>query len=1020
MSQAGRKSEAGVTSSGHRPPPTTSYQVQLMGVDHSWVEEVGRSLVYSGELTEQELLTNKRRHTITRALGMEGEVLADFNTAQLQPGELVMLCSDGLWDLIEPRLLEEFLLTATSDLSKLEGDAAQVRLATLVDRLEETVLVAGGRDNITLNVALVESIGRPVNFPSLPALLVQTARDVDERTAPAEKPDLVEESPTPPPPALRPYQPLFTASRAEAASLGSLSSLNLDANFSKAQKLFALGHWDEALEEFLQIENQDGSYRNLFEVLSNSLLRYVEGSMQQDRPERVLRLITWLNQSGVLRYHDLLFDYCLEESRKASQDHDYARTKTFASFAAQFRPNDGRTRNLQELSELYLTLHQADDLPLNERLTLAQKIYARDADFGAIQDELALIYMELGDEAAHEGEENDALTWYQMIRPLRPEDTRLVSLALNKQRAIEDTLARRENSSTTLSEMITKPLISRPGSTVVNRAEERTRAAEPERTRAAEPERTRAAEPVRTRAAEPEPSEGRTDNEVLNRLRERVSRAQKAWDGGRKEVGAEYIYLVEQLSALISPNPWQPTFPRVCYDYGKWLLDQKQYSEARPYFHKAHTLGMATAQQRINEIDRTLRDLAAGVRGPTPLDLPDNQPPTRDWIRGKGVGASEVPPSLLSNRQPLIQRHTDTSENTTFVGTSHAGDGVLGSDRKTDTSDRSDPLSAAALAAGNNATETGNRERYEKSERSVGASGTLRRRDSEVDPLHSAASREVSRLQNQGLPQATARPDLIQRRRTEGLLNLIGGLTPTFLIGLVGIVVIVGLILIFSLLFNQDKKINQATPTVIVMPTNTVTTSNIDQTATAQFSGPTSITARLEGIAASDVRLFLATPNDSPVAYRERELSLDNGIFRLPQAIVDKLDPKLKYILVARPKDSTTHKYQADLTLDSPLQQIWAKTNVSFIPKTLTDISLKIMPEALSFYPLDNGDQDLDLPTGGHYYRLTRHTIQNEFFRFYNDNGGLGRYGYPISEEFDWKDVGTVQFFERGWLVRSP
>jgi hypothetical protein len=78
-----------------------------------------------------------------------------------------------------------------------------------------------------------------------------------------------------------------------------------------------------------------------------------------------------------------------------------------------------------------------------------------------------------------------------------------------------------------------------------------------------------------------------------------------------------------------------------------------------------------------------------------------------------------------------------------------------------------------------------------------------------------------------------------------------------------------------------------------------------------------------------------------------------------------------------------------------------------------------MMPEAINFYPLDGGDQDLDLPGGGRYYKATRHNVRIEFFRFYTDNGGLGRYGYPISEEFDWKDVGLVQFFERGWLIRS-
>src|SRR6185312_16014038 len=76
------------------------------------------------------------------------------------------------------------------------------------------------------------------------------------------------------------------------------------------------------------------------------------------------------------------------------------------------------------------------------------------------------------------------------------------------------------------------------------------------------------------------------------------------------------IYLVDQLNDLLSPNPWQQTLPRVCYDYGKWLLDQRQYDEARPYFQKA--------QQRIKEVDRLLKEKTQGARGPSPLDLPES------------------------------------------------------------------------------------------------------------------------------------------------------------------------------------------------------------------------------------------------------------------------------------------------------------------------------------------------------------------------------------------------------------
>ncbi len=1007
----------------HQPSP----QVFLMGIDHSWVEEAGRSLVRNGELTEQDLLTDRRRHTITRALGMEGEVLIDYNTTELLPGDLILLCSDGLWDLLDPAQLEEFLLNAAADLVQLRGNPAQERLKKLAAGLEEAAMRAGGRDNITLNVVLVEQIGLPCPLPALSQLLAQTAQNVEERTSIVA--DEVEENPTIQEtvslPTFRPYQPLTGS----AKPTQSAAPLNPDAVFSKAQKLFALGHWDEAIGEFLQLEKREPDYHNLYEVLSNTLLRYIEGAITQGQSERVLNLFNRLSHNEVTRYNEMLFDFCLEESRKASQERNYPQTKIFADFAAQLRPSDGRARNLQELSELYLMMGRAGEVALPDRLALAQKIYARDPDFGAIQDDLAAIYMQLGDEAARDGEENDALSWYQMIRPLRPSDTRLISLATNKQRALEDTLVRRENSQPRRPEMISQPLVERPVPSITNRVTSDYPQSPP--TLPHDIERS---------------GEGRPDNEAINRLRERVSRAQKAWDAGRKEVGAEYIYLVDQFSALISPNPWQPTFPRVCYDYGKWLLDQRQYDEARPYFYKAYSLGMAAAQQRMNEIDRILREQASGGRGPSPLDLPDSPTSARSWEKTWKLGGAEAAPGFQplypdtdagrqasgGSRQPLIQRKADIPPDATFVGTSHAGDGVLGPERPEEAERPPNPMAAASMAAGNNsATEQENpiatsRERFEKPERLVGASGTMRRRDtnpSPGSPLQSAATREVGRLQSQGLPQPNARPELMRERRMQGFLNLLAGLAPALILGLVLAVIV---IIAINLLGNLGKGSSQpdnnsqvATATIAAVTPATTATSNPTVAPTPVVTGPNSVTARLEGIAPAEVRVFLATPNDTPVAYRERELAVDGSSFRLPQALVEKLDPKIKYTLVVRPKDNAARKFVADLPLDVPLQTLWTKPDLSFDNRYNLDISLKIAPEAVYFYPLDQGDQDLDLPGGGRYFKATRHTVRTDFLNFYNRNGGLVRFGFPIGEEFDWKDVGRVQFFERGWLVRS-
>ncbi len=981
------------------------FQLKPMGVDHSWVEEAGRAMVLAGELKEGELLTDNRRHSITRAFGMEGEVLVDFNSSQLQNNDLVLVCSDGLWDLIEPLLLKDMLVDAATDLKALQGEAAEIRLQTLADRLEETAMVAGGRDNITLTLLWVEKIGRPYSFPSLPRLLARTTQDIEERTGLTEETAPIEVLSTPV--SFRPYQPTPPARLPNSNNDEATVPINLDAIFSKAQKLFALGHWDEAFDEFLQVERHEPSYHNLFEIVSNALTRYVEGAISQNHPERVSYLFKRLNEAGVTRYNDLLFEFCLEESRQASRNKEYAQAKTMIDFAMQLRSNDTRARNQQELNELYLQLNQSNQLALADKLAIAQRIYARDADFGGIQDDLATIYMELGDEAVRNKADNEALGWYQIIRSLKPEDARLISLAASKQRSLEDTISRQRETETSRARAVTQPLANRSSLNQRNRQKEIV---------------------------------DKPENEAINRLRDRVSRAQKAWDAGRKEVGAEYIYLVEQLNSLISPNPWQPTFPRVCYDYGKWLLDQKQYGEARPYFIKAQTLGMAAAQQRINEIDRILRENGTGSKIATAPNLASNEEiitddsnlnpsPTAALLSELRLGVAN-----LTSRQPLIQRKIEIPPDTIFVGANNTSEDTPktgGNGNFVENERPPSPLSAAAMAAGNSLPPPSNFENngnnFEKPERLVGASGTLRRRDNSNggDPLQDAAQREISRLQNQGLPLSNAQPEVMRRRQREGFVSFISGLTPAFTIAIVVVVVLVAILIGVGLYTNANQKTEQnrassATATTSV-GTTTLTTNPTNQVTTPAAASRPAISTKLDGVAPADVRVFLAAPGETSANYRDRELNFDSSanLFRLPPAALNTLDAKTRYMLIVRPKDTATRKFAADLPADSPLLTLWTKPDLSVSGGNL-DVSLKIAPEALSFYPVDNGDQDLDLPDGGRYFKATRHNVLSEFYRYYNANGGLGRFGFPVSEEFDWKEVGgTVQFFERGWLVKS-
>ena len=104
--------------------------------DHTLVDE----LVREGRITEDEAANHPQRSIITRALGPEPDVDVDTATFDVEPGDVLLLCSDGLTGMVS----DADLLGAVSSSRSL---AAAAR--TLVDAANE----AGGRDNITVLLA---------------------------------------------------------------------------------------------------------------------------------------------------------------------------------------------------------------------------------------------------------------------------------------------------------------------------------------------------------------------------------------------------------------------------------------------------------------------------------------------------------------------------------------------------------------------------------------------------------------------------------------------------------------------------------------------------------------------------------------------------------------------------------------------------------------------------------------------------------------------------------------------------
>ncbi|MDQ6820782.1 MAG: Stp1/IreP family PP2C-type Ser/Thr phosphatase [Actinomycetota bacterium] len=109
--------------------------------DHSLVEE----LVKQGKLTAEEAAEHPQRSIITRALGPEPEVEVDTETHDVQPGDVILLCSDGLTTMLSEERVAEILGAARSLDQAAQG---------LIDEANQ----AGGRDNITVILLRLEEV----------------------------------------------------------------------------------------------------------------------------------------------------------------------------------------------------------------------------------------------------------------------------------------------------------------------------------------------------------------------------------------------------------------------------------------------------------------------------------------------------------------------------------------------------------------------------------------------------------------------------------------------------------------------------------------------------------------------------------------------------------------------------------------------------------------------------------------------------------------------------------------------
>ena len=119
-------------------------QLHLLTHDHTLVQE----LVDRGVMHPEEAATHLFRHILTRALGREREVEAETRRLSLADQDQLLLCTDGLTDMVDTRTIGAILQSAVS-----ANDACQA--------LVSQALQNGGKDNVTVVLARYRFVREP-------------------------------------------------------------------------------------------------------------------------------------------------------------------------------------------------------------------------------------------------------------------------------------------------------------------------------------------------------------------------------------------------------------------------------------------------------------------------------------------------------------------------------------------------------------------------------------------------------------------------------------------------------------------------------------------------------------------------------------------------------------------------------------------------------------------------------------------------------------------------------------------
>lgn len=122
-------------------------QLLQLSKDHSLLQEQ----LDAGLITPEQAATSANKNLVTRAMGVDPIVSLEINIHALEAGDLVMLCSDGLTDMLSDTQLTA-LLSTHQNRDKIHNQTQSIDIDLLGHTLICAANEAGGRDNIAVSL----------------------------------------------------------------------------------------------------------------------------------------------------------------------------------------------------------------------------------------------------------------------------------------------------------------------------------------------------------------------------------------------------------------------------------------------------------------------------------------------------------------------------------------------------------------------------------------------------------------------------------------------------------------------------------------------------------------------------------------------------------------------------------------------------------------------------------------------------------------------------------------------------